>query len=470
MIRRLLVVRFPNERKDQLNTTQQKTESKNKNKLAREAQTYKEQQSLQFKLGLANNRVPTTRVALLAKSVPAMKVFHTALIALAASCFSCVHAFQIQLPLSQNVGTQNNLKSGSMPTTSLRLSIDQVVDLIPKEAVATLDHVTASSALVFLQSTPVLPLSVFFSILYSLSFPPSDYVVGKEPYLRGQYDPDLARQYYSQRPLLVIRRALQLFRLSSSFLSSLLFDKYILRATERNMDKRAKELLGLVQKIGPTAIKVGQALSVRADLIPAAYAEALSELQDNVPPFPSEKAQKLLKEELGDSYRLLKKVDFSNPVASASIGQVYRGFAEIKNGTEIELKEVAVKVQRPNGLAEIALDLFIVREFAPYWKKITGSATDLQGLANEWGRGFIAELTYLSEAENTKRFNQEMKNKGIDAVTAPIVIDELSSDRILTTEWVQGNRLDKSAEGDVSLLCGVALNAYLVMLLETGTL
>jgi hypothetical protein len=310
LIRRLLVVRFPNERKDQLNTTQQKTESKNKNKLAREAQTYKEQQSLQFKLGLANNRVPTTRVALLAKSVPAMKVFHTALIALAASCFSCVHAFQIQLPLSQNVGTQNNLKSGSMPTTSLRLSIDQVVDLIPKEAVATLDHVTASSALVFLQSTPVLPLSVFFSILYSLSFPPSDYVVGKEPYLRGQYDPDLARQYYSQRPLLVIRRALQLFRLSSSFLSSLLFDKYILRATERNMDKRAKELLGLVQKIGPTAIKVGQALSVRADLIPAAYAEALSELQDNVLPFPSEKAQKLLKEELHEFWVASMKLTF----------------------------------------------------------------------------------------------------------------------------------------------------------------
>lgn len=63
-----------------------------------------------------------------------------------------------------------------------------------------------------------------------------------------------------------------------------------------------------------------------------------------------------------------------------------------------------------------------------------------------------------------------MKNKGLNAVTAPVVIDEFSTNRILTTEWVRGNRLDRSEEDDVARLCGVALNAYLVMLLETGTL
>jgi len=159
------------------------------------------------------------------------------------------------------------------------------------------------------------------------------------------------------------------------------------------------------------------------------------------------------------------------PVASASIGQVYRGFADVENAEgKKEEVEIAVKVQRPNVLAEIALDLFIVREFAPYYQKLTGSATDLQGLANEWGRGFIAELTYVGEATSTKKFNEQMKKKGLNAVTAPTVVDALSTNRILTTEWVRGNRLDRSQEDDVARLCGVALNAYLVMLLETGTL
>ncbi len=402
-----------------------------------------------------------------------MKLAKNAAIALLV--VATAHAFQFQVPVSGNVLKTNQLKQSRASTTSLSLSLDQVVDSLPKDVFLSFDGVSfdqesASLALEFVQTTPILLVPIFFSILYSLSFPASDYLVGQEPYLRGQYDPNLSRQFYSQRPLLVIRRALQLFRLSNKFLFSLLFDKYILRDAERNIDKRATELLELIQKIGPTAIKVGQALSVRSDLIPAAYAETLSELQDNVPPCSSEEAQKVLREELGDNYSLLKNVDFSDPVASASIGQVYRGFAQVKNGNESQMKEVAVKVQRPNGLAEISLDLFIVREFAPYWKKITGSATDLQGLANEWGRGFIAELTYIGEAENTKRFNQEMKKMGLDAVTAPIVIDELSSDRILTTEWVQGTRLDRSTEGDVSLLCGVALNAYLTMLLEIGVL
>lgn len=319
---------------------------------------------------------------------------------------------------------------------------------------------------------PAAVSSLVLSLLYTLSFPPEGYINGNEPYLRGQYDPETARQFYSKRPLLVLRRALQLFRLSNGFLSRILYDKYILRDEERYIKERAQELLELVQKIGPTAIKVGQALSVRSDLIPAAYAEALQTLQDNVPAFPSSEAQQVLKKELGSRYSMLNKIDLSKPVASASIGQVYRGYANVYDEETKATKEVevAVKVQRPNVLSEIALDLFIVREFAPYYQKITKASTDLQGLAQEWGRGFIAELTYDKERENTKRFNQQMIEKGLNAVCAPTVIDELSTNRVLTTEWVRGERLDKSQAEDVPRLCSVALNAYLVMLLETGCL
>ena len=315
-------------------------------------------------------------------------------------------------------------------------------------------------------SSLLLPITLITTLIL-LSYPPTNYRSGNEPYLRGNYDPIQAREYYTRRPILLLRRSLELFRLSNSFLFALLFDKYILRDTERNIESRAQELLALIQHIGPTAIKVGQALSVRSDLIPEAYANALKELQDNVPPFDSDQAKLLVQQELGNQWVNIQNVDWAQPVASASIGQVYKGQANLGDQ---ETVDIAIKVQRPNVLSEIALDLFLVRELAPVYAKLTGSSTDLQSLSNEWGRGFIAELTYDAEAANTLRFNQEMKNKNMNAVCAPQVIEELSTDRVLVTEWVEGCRLDESTEGDVARLCGVALDAYLVMLLETGTL
>lgn len=311
----------------------------------------------------------------------------------------------------------------------------------------------------------VLPLSTIVGVAaYVLSFPSDDFREGFEPYPRGEYDPIQARVYYGNHPILVIQRALQLLRISNKFVFNILLDKYIFRNEESQRPKRAEELLQLINKAGPTAIKVGQALSVRPDLIPAEYADSLSTLQDRVPPFEGTKARTILRNELGPSkFDKVHDLQFDKgPVASASIGQVYRGF--------IGETEVAVKVQRPNVLAEIALDLFLVREFAPIYQRITRSATDFQSLANEWGRGFIAELDYTVEAANTQRFTEEMQKRKLNAVTAPIVLGGYSTDKILVTEWVQGRRLDQSDADDVPRLCSVALNAYLVMLLELQSL
>ena len=308
---------------------------------------------------------------------------------------------------------------------------------------------------------------VFGIVLYNLSFPEDGYRRGYEPYPRGSYDPLVAKAYYARHPILILKRTLQLLRFSNGFIFNVLYDKYILRDEEKYRPERARELLELVQKAGPTAIKVGQALSVRPDLIPPEYAEALVTLQDRVPPFPADEAKALLRQELSAS---MTKLDMENamskPVASASIGQVYKATASLSDG---RVREVAVKIQRPDVLAEIALDLHIVREFAPTYQKITRSATDYQGLAKEWGRGFIAELSYIEEAKNTIQFNGEMQTRGLTAVTAPQVVPELSTDRVLVTEWVTGTRLDRSTADDVPRLCSVALNAYLLMLLETGT-
>ena len=91
-------------------------------------------------------------------------------------------------------------------------------------------------------------------------------------------------------------------------------------------------------------------------------------------------------------------------------------------------------------------------------------------LVDEWGRGFVAETDYRLEARNTMDFEAAMRSRGLEAVCAPTVVEELVRDKLLVTEWVEGTRLDKDASPDVPRLCGVAINAYLTMLLDSGTL
>ena len=88
----------------------------------------------------------------------------------------------------------------------------------------------------------------------------------------------------------------------------------------------------------------------------------------------------------------------------------------------------------------------------------------------QWGRGFVAETDYRYEAANTKAFAAAMARRGLGAVTSPQVVDEYSTTNVLVTEWVEGTRLDLDASPDVPRLCGVAINAYLTMLLDTGCL
>ena len=377
----------------------------------------------------------------------------------------------------------SSIESNLFDTSTLPLQLPTEIVSILAPILENLSSPNSPSILI-----PLIAFSTLTTISFQiLSNPPSNFRQNAEPYLRGQYNPQQARSYYSQRPLLVLRRALQILRLSNTFIFNLLIDKYIFRNEERNKEQKGQDLLKLIQAIGPTAIKVGQALSVRSDLIPEYYASALVELQDNVPPFDSKEAVMILKRELGNDVfeSTFEGVVFDKPVASASIGQVYKGIAknvpmveEIVNeedGTVTTQSitkdvQVAIKVQRPNVLSEISLDLFLVREFAPIYQAITKTSTDLQALANEWGRGFIDELTYEQEQKNTIDFNHQMKKKNLNAICAPNVVESLSTDQVLVTEWVDGTRLDKSQEKDVARLCGIALNAYLVMLLETGVL
>ena len=85
--------------------------------------------------------------------------------------------------------------------------------------------------------------------------------------------------------------------------------------------------------------------------------------------------------------------------------------------------------------------------------------------------GFVDELDYIEEAINAKSFTEGIAKTPLSGVVfAPPVVDELTTGKVLTTDWVVGERLDKSAKEDVSVLCSIAMNSYLTMMLETGLL
>ena len=194
------------------------------------------------------------------------------------------------------------------------------------------------------------------------------------------YDPEAAREYYTARLPAVAARLLKLASLTGGFNVRLGLDYLAYKRMGEpeetpwpNEKARAKEALALATQLGPTFIKLAQALSIRTDLIPEAYALELRQLQDAVPPFDSTVAKGIIAQELGapsgDAAGLgsiFKRLS-GEPLAAASIGQVYKG--ELPDG-----RQVAVKVQRPNILDDIALDLFLLRLLTPLQTRVSNGA------------------------------------------------------------------------------------------------
>ncbi len=220
-----------------------------------------------------------------------------------------------------------------------------------------------------------------------------------------------------------------------------------------------------IQHFFTFTVKIGQSLSIRTDLLSPAYVRGLTSLQDQVPAFPTDVARDIIEEELGQSIDSIFSEFSSEPVAAASLGQVFK--ATLKS----DGREVAIKVQRPDIMNQIALDMHFLREVAPIARRTFNLNSDTVGTVDAWGIGFVDELDYISEAENAEYFTESVQNTPLGGVVfSPNIVEECTTSRVLTTEWVVGERLDKSSSEDVSILCSIAMNSYLTMMLETGVL
>jgi predicted unusual protein kinase regulating ubiquinone biosynthesis (AarF/ABC1/UbiB family) len=213
-----------------------------------------------------------------------------------------------------------------------------------------------------------------------------------------RYDAQAIARHYRRRPWRVLVRFVQVLVMLGSFLLALQRDRWF-KQEERNREQRAAQLRQLLTRLGPTFIKVGQALSTRPDLIRPDFLEELIKLQDQLPPFPTAMAWAIIERELGLTPEEIYSFISPEPVAAASLGQVYR--ARLYSG-----EEVAVKVQRPNLLPTLTCDLFLMR-WAASWLRYflpLNLGHDLTLIVDEFGTKLFEEIDYLNEGRNAETF------------------------------------------------------------------
>lgn len=276
-----------------------------------------------------------------------------------------------------------------------------------------------------------------------------------------EYDPALIGEYWGRRPVAVFSRMVQLLSIAGGFLGGVGLD-FLSGKSKENEVKRAIQLRNIMTSLGPAYIKLGQALSIRPDLLSPSAMNELQQLCDKVPSYDSKVAMKLLEQELGRPWQEVYAELTPEPIAAASLGQVYKG--KLMTG-----EDVAVKVQRPGVLETVTVDLYIIRRLGVFLRnfpEITARA-DVVGLLDEWAARFFEELDYVREGNNATRFAEQIR-EDLPQVVVPKTYEELTSRRVLTTQWLDGEKLSQSQADDVGKLVNVGVICYLKQLLDTG--
>ena len=278
------------------------------------------------------------------------------------------------------------------------------------------------------------------------------------------YDPGRDLRWLLLRPWVLIARLLVvIWQLSSLALVLVVQGNSSNAQVQQRLGRR---ILTTLTDLGPCFIKVGQALSTRPDLVRRDWLEQLTQLQDNLPAYPHEIALATIEQELGAPADQLFDLFPDYPVAAASLGQVYK--AQLADG-----HWVAVKVQRPNLPTILRRDLVIIRLLAVLSAPLLplNLGFGLGDIIDEFGSTLFEEIDYRLEANNAERFADLFARQ--PEVTVPRVERLLSSQRVLTTQWINGTKLQErqaleARNLDPSALIRTGVIAGLQQLLEFG--
>ncbi|HEY9619121.1 MAG TPA: AarF/ABC1/UbiB kinase family protein [Crinalium sp.] len=281
-----------------------------------------------------------------------------------------------------------------------------------------------------------------------------------------RYDAVAIAQHYRYRPWQTLWRTLSIIWLFAGFVIGLKLDDWWGQSGEVKKNKRAVQLRTILTRLGPTFIKVGQALSTRPDLIRKDFLEELIKLQDQLPPFSTPQAFAIIEAELDRSIDEIFAQISPQPIAAASLGQVYQ--AKLHTG-----EDVAVKVQRPNLKPVITLDLYLMRWAASWmapWLPLN-LGHDLTLIVDEFGIKLFEETDYLNEGRNAEKFAANFQDD--PTVKVPSIYWRYSSSHVLTLEWIHGFKLTdtrrvQEANLNTDALIKIGVTSGLRQLLEFG--
>jgi ubiquinone biosynthesis protein len=222
-----------------------------------------------------------------------------------------------------------------------------------------------------------------------------------------------------------------------------------------------------LEDLGPTFIKFGQVISTRPDTIPEPLIEELSLLQESVPSFPSDVAMRLVEEELGKPILSLFKSFDPKPLAAGSLAQVHRAVHH-------DGRELAVKIRRPDVIRNVERDISLMHDLATLIERHIPEAQpfDPVGLVHHFGRTIRREMNFRREARALREFRQLFQ--GDATLYVPEVFDELTTEGVVTMEFVNGCRADDLAAIQRLGLppCQIASNGaaiFMKMAFEIGT-
>jgi len=202
--------------------------------------------------------------------------------------------------------------------------------------------------------------------------------------------------------------------------------------------ERARKLTQTIASLGPSFIKLAQVFAIRADIIPQIYIEALRNLHDRVPPFPTSEVRKRIQLELKRPLEAVFESFTPEPLAAASLGQVHRA--------RYRGEEVIVKVLRPGVEELVATDIRVVQNLVFVLEQFIDHhiIRSTRTIIDEFSRVIAEEMDFHHEADNVERFGELFRDS--DFVIIPPVYREVTTTRVLVMRFFEGFRVTEVDE------------------------
>ena len=219
--------------------------------------------------------------------------------------------------------------------------------------------------------------------------------------------------------------------------------------------------------LGGLLIKLGQFFSTRVDVFPQSTIKELTGLQDEVEPVPFSEVRRVAEEDLARSLEEVYARVEEMPVASASLGQVHRGF--LTSG-----ETVAIKIQRPGIDEMVRIDLKAIAVVVDIIKRLTDweSKIDLDAIYAEFAETLLDELDYVKEGHNAETIAANTRTRDED-ILFPEIYWDYTTRRVLTMEYMEGIKITNYDElsrlgVDRNQMALILLRAYINQILADG--